>query len=353
MYSVWKCSLFDHSYPNLSFKTLLERPASLTHRCSHSIQHQATAYHSFTLSNMPKVQRHHVVAVATFQGVVSIIVPWMMAVMIRKLIGVALMGPSGPSSAPSQGIFRVVFLDEFSFQVALGFVVMAALIMAFGNAFMSFLAQKRSEDTGFTIRRQILQCVTSSRGGGDTSTDIHRAATDMIVNVKLVQDFQAYDESFLIVYNVMLIFSLLLLFFFTWYGALVAIAVLFTSEAWCAMVERFRKSVYTQVQQNTHRLNSRLLDVIKNGTVIKIMGTVSQEQEVCRLDSRGLHVFCYFLCAHNVVFDSGAPWHRKNSRTCSTSRRPIPTYQRCSSPVVERSCRTDHGVHWLAHDSAS
>jgi ABC-type multidrug transport system fused ATPase/permease subunit len=227
---------------------------------------------------MWNVKRQHIVTLAVTLGVLSIIYAWMVAVVLKNLIGDSFM--DSVEGAKSAGIYKVVFLDGAPFETTVVLCIATALLLASGNALLSFMALKRSEQYGREIRRTILQCATDSSNGGDAvSTDIHRVANDMIVNVKLVEDYQAFDEHFVILYNTMIAVTLVLINCFTWYGGLVTISLYCLSEVSSAAIERARKSSFQQVEQNIDQVNARLMDDIKNSTMIQIMGTSYQEQQ--------------------------------------------------------------------------
>ena len=90
------------------------------------------------------------------------------------------------------------------------------------------------------------------------------------------------------VFHIKLALALLLPFFFVWYEGALAVTMILCSQLSCLFFERKRKGHQEALQTNRDQVNARLLDVIKNGTVIKIMGTAKVEQDaLIKLENHG------------------------------------------------------------------
>jgi hypothetical protein len=84
-----------------------------------------------------------------------------------------------------------------------------------------------SAETGRKLRGQILQsAVSASTAGSSSSAGMSQhAANELIYKAQVIENFQAYDEHWILMNSLVLVLSFILSFVFTWYGTLVAIAL--------------------------------------------------------------------------------------------------------------------------------
>lgn len=226
---------------------------------------------------MWNVKARHISILSTLYGVLVLVVAWLFGVLIRKLIGASF-----EDAAPeTSGFWAIVFLDGLSFGETVGLDLAAAVLLSTFSALTVSFSTLRATTTGRQIRRNILES-TLAAGRGDTAAEGSRLAKEIITNIKLIEDFQAYDEPFIFANYIIIALAFVLIFVFTWYAGILTLVFLTFSELAKFMFTRIRRSGIDQIGVNDENVNARLLDVVKNGTKIKIMGTRASERDVLR-----------------------------------------------------------------------
>lgn len=226
------------------------------------------------------VSQRQLQIVGAFYAVVLVILKWLVGVVARKLIEESV--GKVPLLAEPAPLWDVVFLKDFSFGIVAGLSFAATFLCASSSAALAWLASLRSTESGRNLRKQILERAVSSPDGG-TETDVGYIANELILKVKVIENYQAFDEYLLLVHQLILGLAFVLSICFAWYGGLVAFALFLgscLSEKSCAFV---RSSIQRVIEANDEVVNARLLDVIKNGVKIKVMGRTQQEASDLRV----------------------------------------------------------------------
>lgn len=210
-------------------------------------------------------------------AVLNILAKWLIGVLIQKLIVIS----SGASALQASSFFNLIFLERISFQ---GVAIMSGtitILLSISSAAMGSLALLRSSQTGRRLRSEILACAVSA-ASSTAGADNNASSSDLCLKVQVVENFQSFDEHWILVKWLILGLSFVLTFVFAWYAGLIALALFVFSEAGASLVQRCRAPFHMFIEENMTRVNSRLLDVIKNGAMIKTMDMTSSEGNALR-----------------------------------------------------------------------
>jgi len=199
--------------------------------------------------------------------------------MLRKLIEQAY----GPSlSNKGTGLYFVIFFGNLTFtQVALVSLVLSivgVVVYAVVTSWSGIKASKR----GRQLRHDVLERAVKSSGGTEGG-QIEGTANDLILKIRVIEDFIAYDEQYILKNQVLIVVAAILVMIFAWFGGLVAIFLFLSSKVGVYMCERQRHKHTVEIEKNAAQINARLLDVIKNGVKIKIMDYFHFEQDKLRI----------------------------------------------------------------------
>ena len=224
---------------------------------------------------MWKVKEEHVKLAGFLNAVVTMGAKWATGVMVSKLLAGNMEEEQDMSGFSP--LFEALLLKNVSFS---GVTILAVIIVSLNTlaaSAMSSLAVLRSAETGRTLRRQVLENGAGGSAGADA--DVGHTATDLVAKIQLIEDFQAYDEHWLLFNWVRLVLCIVFTFLFTWVGGIIGLAMVVASEVFGTLFEKMRAHSHTFIEQNSEQVSHRLLDVIKNSVTIKIMGTVEQEAD--------------------------------------------------------------------------
>ncbi|KAL3908016.1 MAG: hypothetical protein SGARI_003258, partial [Bacillariaceae sp.] len=178
----------------------------------------------------------------------------------------------------SSRLYQILFFGDLSFLgvalVSLGLSIVGVITYAFVTSSASLQAAR----TGRELRRKILDRAIHSSGGTE-GNEVERLANQMIVNVRVIEDFRSYDEHSILKTKVVIVVAGLLSMIAAWFGGLVAIVIFLFSELLVRCCEQRRQKYVEEMEKNAASVNARLLDVIKNGVKIKIADFFEYEQD--------------------------------------------------------------------------
>lgn len=222
---------------------------------------------------MWQIQEKHVQCLGAFTAAVTIAAKWLVGVLIKKVLNSSVGGNGFETTA----LWDFVFLNNVSFQTVAGLSFGVTILLSLAMAILSSMALVRSSQTGRSLRSHILSSAVGTSGAAADTAEITHTANDLIRKVKIIEDFQAYDHPWMLVDYIIVALAFVLTFVFTWYGSLVALAMLICSELGAAAIERMRIKFHDSLNRNSKQVDARLLDVIKNGVKIKVMDMAPQE----------------------------------------------------------------------------
>lgn len=240
---------------------------------------------------MWKVEDHHIKIAGGANAVVTMCAKWIVGIMVGKLMGV---GAQDTSTTP---FYDLVLLNNVSFPTVTILAVLIVTVNTIAAAAMSSLSVLRSAETGRRLRRQILEnndndddSMNAAAGGGggnngtatSSSADIGHTATDLVAKITLIEDYQAYDEHWIFFNWIRLVLCIVFTFVFTWYGGVIGLVMVLSSEVLGNVIEKVRLKSHEFIEENSNQVGHRLLDVVKNTVMIKIMGTTKEEGTALR-----------------------------------------------------------------------
>jgi len=233
---------------------------------------------------MREIRKWYVQLASGITALMTIVVKWLIGVLVRKLITSSWdIESTTASSGEERAFYEFVFLDKLSFQEVTGLAVAATVVLSANSAAAAAMALLRAAQTARRLRHEIIDATTSSSGAQLNKYYTETAGkdptgSDLNTKVRLIEDFQAYDEHRLLVNTTVLALSIVLSFIFVWYGGVLAIGIFGLSEAAAKVFEVLRARLHRLIEDNAIQVNARLLDIIKNKTKIKIMGTTASEK---------------------------------------------------------------------------
>jgi len=124
---------------------------------------------------------------------------------------------------------------------------------------------------GRRLRRDIFNRAVTSSGGTDGS-EVNRVANDLLMKVRIIEDYTAYDEVYIFNSHVRIALALVLPLVFAWYSGLVVIVLFTVANLVKMLYERRHFPVLHDIEDNAVQVQAHVLDVIRNGVKINIMG---------------------------------------------------------------------------------
>ncbi|CAB9516224.1 Cyclolysin secretion/processing ATP-binding protein CyaB [Seminavis robusta] len=227
-----------------------------------------------------------IIAILAYLKAIGLIISkWLIGVLIQKIIAKSAGGENGAFDSSGSKLYEFVFLIHLTFTTVAILAVVVGIILAIVSSATSSLALLHSAKVGRKLRKQVLHQAVGCDNKpmtSDTTTsnkDIGQTANELIIKVNLIEDYLAY-ESPLVHYSLtVLVLSLALTFVFLWYGGIIAVVMVIIPEISTRIFNIWREKCDLLVEENVAKVNSRLLDVVKNGVRIKIMGMQQHEED--------------------------------------------------------------------------
>ena len=226
-----------------------------------------------------KVQQIHVTIAILVAAFTHILAKWLVGVAIQKLI---VHTTGNVFSVSGSALYEFVLLQHLSFHQTACYAVAVILLTSVSSATMSSMALLVGAETGRKLREQLLHGAVSISSAGSSLGMEQHAASELIHKAKIIENFQAYDDHFLLFNYIVIFLAFLFSFVFNWYASLLALVILVCSESIGALTERARLALRKRIDENAQQVDARLLDVIKNGERIKTMDMSAFEAERLR-----------------------------------------------------------------------
>jgi len=197
----------------------------------------------------------------------------LVAVLLRKLINASFEGNSWilELTQPTAPLLNFVSGYGLSFydSIIIDLFISGICVIYFG--LMVSLSAQRAGHLGRRLRRDIFNRVVTSSGGTDGS-EVNRVANDLLMKVRIIEDYTAYDEVYIFNSHVRIALALVLPLVFAWYGGLVVIALFTVANLVKMLNGRRHFPVLHDIEDNAVQVQAHVLDVIRNGVKINIMG---------------------------------------------------------------------------------
>ncbi|CAB9522276.1 Cyclolysin secretion/processing ATP-binding protein CyaB [Seminavis robusta] len=220
---------------------------------------------------------------AYIKAIGLIVTKWLVGVLIEKIIAKSAGGENGAFDSSGSKLHEFVFLTHLSFATVAILAVVVGVILAVVSSATSSLALLHSAKVGRKLRKQVLHQVVGwdSMTSETTSSnkDIGQTANELILKVNLIEDYLAYEAPLVHYSLTVLVLSLALTFLFLWYGGIIAVVMVIIPEISTRIFNIWREKCDLLVEANAAKVNARLLDVVKNGVRIKIMGMQKHEED--------------------------------------------------------------------------
>ncbi|CAB9524808.1 Cyclolysin secretion/processing ATP-binding protein CyaB [Seminavis robusta] len=208
-------------------------------------------------------------------ALLQVIQKWWNSVVLRKLLYVSF---AFDERRPTSPLLNFLFLDNLSFFAVMGLTVLCSWSLAAVSALVTSCSLARSKNESRALRMEILTKAVTLPSGTNTN-DVAQMANELLVKVKVIEEFQAHVEPFNTKCKVVLVLSLVLSFAFAWYAGLTAVTLFVVTCLVGFGFAKLRKPLQSITEQNSVEMNAFLLDVIRNSTKVQGMNQLKEEQE--------------------------------------------------------------------------
>ena len=259
-----------------------------------------TVIHSLTMLRFVFSQKA-LTCLGVWNGLTLLAGSWTTGVVVRKLIAQAgALETDGllDGSSASTRRWEILFLERLSFVQTVVLTVALAIITTASLAFLKSLALLKAAQQSRQRRQDIMTCLvaktidTQSKEQAENETspsptettwdsthDSSQEAHELVLKMKILEEYQAFDEPFIAIHCTIVIVGVLVVFILLWFGGVIVFAMFLISEACKMWMDHLRQPVHEAIETNSRQVNARFLDIMKNGTKIKIMATGSKEKE--------------------------------------------------------------------------
>jgi ABC-type multidrug transport system fused ATPase/permease subunit len=254
---------------------------------------------------LPRVTDAHMWAVCVFNAVIILANKWSSGCLLGKLIQVGLSSSAVDDddeeiSFSYGGFYNAILLNHWSFESIAILALVIVVWTGIASSAMTTLSVLRAAATGRRLRQQVLL----RRYGGTSGNPVQTGATagaaeedgswdssptssssldagieaqNLVLQLKVVEDYQANDEAWLYFSYIRLLLCILGTFIFAWYAGLIGLGVVVIGHVVSFVVDQKRQVDYQAMEDNAAQVRARLTDVIKNSVLVHIMGMSHQE----------------------------------------------------------------------------
>ena len=118
-----------------------------------------------------------------------------------------------------------------------GLATLSTALVVVCAAMMTSWSLFKAANTGRRIRTHILEKTVGSFGGGaGDNTDITQFANELIVKIKVIENFQVFDEGCILINILIVACAFALSLVFAWFGGLVVVGCLVVSTVGSSII---------------------------------------------------------------------------------------------------------------------
>lgn len=228
------------------------------------------------IDTMKHINRKLYVCCQLSQVLCKICSKWFSGALLQKLIQEGFRS-AGASIGSSSALFEVIFLQNLSFYSVLLLLIAAFSVLNLSRQVVHYLANRKALYTGRSIRSEIAEKAVTQSGD---SEDISQQANELLNKIRIIEDFVEHDECQFLINFASMVLCTAFCFVFAWYVGLLAAGLFLVVKFIELAFNKLRRPFLGTMEESYNQVNARLLDVIKNGVKVKVMGQSSYERQM-------------------------------------------------------------------------